>query len=150
MDDFSTPNRANFFNLKPSEANYPKPNKRPMSSMSPLIVLNKQTGEVELVIGASGGSKIITAVAQVAIKLLWFQKTLKDAIDDKRIHHQLYPEQVQIEEGFDAALQKSLRTFGHTLSCFEFGGSVIQAVHNTPLGLFAYSDPRKGGIPAGF
>lgn len=100
MDDFSTPNKPNYFDLQPSVANYIRPGKRPMSSMSPLIVIDKQTNEPRLVLGASGGSKIITAVAQVAIKTLWLDMNIKDAIDHRRVHHQLYPAEVQVENGF--------------------------------------------------
>ncbi len=65
MDDFSSPNHANLYNLEPSEANYIRAGKRPMSSMSPIIVVDKRTGRVRLVLGGSGGSKILTAVSQV-------------------------------------------------------------------------------------
>lgn len=64
MDDFSTPNLVNYFGLRPSEANYIKPGKRPMSSMSPTIILDKDDN-IRLVLGASGGSRIISSVAQV-------------------------------------------------------------------------------------
>ena len=64
MDDFSTPDLINYFGLRPSEANYIKPGKRPMSSMSPTIILDKDHN-IRLVIGASGGSRIISSVAQV-------------------------------------------------------------------------------------
>ena len=64
MDDFSTPGKANYFNFPASEANYIVPGKRPMSSMGPIIVADKN-GDVKLVMGASGGSKIISSLAQV-------------------------------------------------------------------------------------
>jgi gamma-glutamyltranspeptidase/glutathione hydrolase/leukotriene-C4 hydrolase len=69
--------------------------------MTPIIVLDKNE-EVRLVLGASGGSKIISAVSQVAIKSLWMNKNIKDAIDEPRVHHQLFPNnEVEIEEGFN-------------------------------------------------
>jgi gamma-glutamyltranspeptidase/glutathione hydrolase/leukotriene-C4 hydrolase len=78
-----------------------KGGKRPMSSMSPIIVLDKNDN-VKLILGASGGSKIITAVAQVAIKSLWMNMNIKEAIDESRVHHQLYPNnRVEIEDGFN-------------------------------------------------
>lgn len=101
MDDFSTPNLVNTFGFEPSKANYIKPGKRPMSSMSPTIIVDRKTREPKLVVGASGGSRIITAVAQVAIKTLWMGMDIKDAIDDRRVHHQLYPTSADFEEGFN-------------------------------------------------
>ncbi|CAF0729962.1 unnamed protein product [Brachionus calyciflorus] len=147
MDDFSTPDKDNFFGLLPSEANYIKPGKRPMSSMSPIIITDRD-GKVKLVLGASGGSKILTAVSQVAIKSLWLNRTLKEAIDDRRMHHQIHPEFLYFENGFDLDVLESLKLLGHRLNCFEFGGSVVQGIY-TNGDIYAYSDPRKGGIPDG-
>ena len=74
--------------------------------MSPIIVLDNNDN-VRLILGASGGSKIITSVAQVAIKNLWMNKNIKDAIDERRVHHQLYPtNEVEIEEGFSQFIQR--------------------------------------------
>ncbi len=70
-----------------------------MSSMSPIIILDK-TNNVRLVLGASGGSRIISSVAQVALKNLFIDHDIKRNIDDKRVHHQLYPEHVEIDMGF--------------------------------------------------
>lgn len=67
MDDFSTPGHVNTYGIPASPANYIKPGKRPMSSTCPSIIMNKE-GEVQLVLGAAGGSKITTAVAQVFAK----------------------------------------------------------------------------------
>lgn len=79
--------------------------------MSPIIVLDKND-DVRLILGASGGSKIITSVAQVAIKNLWMNKNIKEAIDERRIHHQLYPtNEAEIEEGFNKVIFKIIKTY---------------------------------------
>ena len=65
MDDFSYPGFGNSFDVPPSPNNYPKPGKRPLSSMTPTIVTDNETGDVVLAIGAAGGTKITTAVALV-------------------------------------------------------------------------------------
>lgn len=70
MDDFSTPNTTNYFNLPASPANFIKPGKRPMSSMCPAIVFDNHAGRVKLVTGAAGGSKITTATAMVGFSVL--------------------------------------------------------------------------------
>ena len=66
MDDFSTPGSNNQFGYRPSENNYIEPGKRPLSSMSPTIFVEKKTGDVRLIVGAAGGSRIITATALVS------------------------------------------------------------------------------------
>lgn len=114
MDDFSTPGLTNSFGFEPTEANFIRPGKRALSSMCPIIVVDKNNN-VRLILGASGGSKIISAVSQVkfkkkklkmsnsvkvAIKTLFLGMDIKEAIDSRRIHHQLYPNNLEIESGF--------------------------------------------------
>jgi gamma-glutamyltranspeptidase/glutathione hydrolase/leukotriene-C4 hydrolase len=101
MDDFSTPNTTNYFGVPASPANYIAPGKRPVSSMSPLILLENDNQRIQQVLGASGGTKITTSVAQVALLNLWFNENIKEAIDAPRLHSQLLPQEVMAEQGFD-------------------------------------------------
>lgn len=68
MDDFSYPDERsrNYFGLLETATNILEPGKRPLSSMSPLILINKNTKNIQMVLGAAGGSKIISAVAFVS------------------------------------------------------------------------------------
>jgi gamma-glutamyltranspeptidase/glutathione hydrolase/leukotriene-C4 hydrolase len=101
MDDFSTPNTTNYFGVPASPANFIHPGKRPVSSMSPLILLENANQRVQQVLGASGGTKITTSVAHVAMLNLWFNENIKQAIDAPRLHSQLLPQEVLAEQGFN-------------------------------------------------
>jgi gamma-glutamyltranspeptidase/glutathione hydrolase/leukotriene-C4 hydrolase len=101
MDDFSTPNTTNTFGVPASPANYIMPGKRPVSSMAPLIIIEKQNQRIQQVLGASGGTRITTSIAQVAMRNLWFNEDIKTAIDSPRLHSQLLPQEVIAERGFD-------------------------------------------------
>ena len=102
MDNLSTPNTSNQFGVPASPANYIAPGKRPVSSMSPLIIWDNAGEHVKQVLGGSGGPRITTSVAQVAILNWLFNQDIKIAIDSPRLHSQLLPEEVEAESGFDA------------------------------------------------
>lgn len=104
MDDFSTPNTSNFFGVPASPANYIEPGKRPTSSMAPIIIFDNNNQRVIQVLGASGGTKITTSVAQVSILNLLLKKNIKEAIDMPRLHSQLLPEEVLAERGFNEVI----------------------------------------------
>uniref|UniRef100_A0AC34R633 Gamma-glutamyltranspeptidase n=1 Tax=Panagrolaimus sp. JU765 TaxID=591449 RepID=A0AC34R633_9BILA len=91
MDDFSIPGAKNFYGFEPAKANFMAPGKRPMSSMSPVIIYDKSSGDVKASVGASGGSKIISALAQFMLFNVNFNATVKEAIDFPRIHNQFTP-----------------------------------------------------------
>lgn len=97
MLDFSVPDRKDIFDLPASPTNFIDPQKRPMSSMSPMI-LTDDAGKVRMIIGAAGGSKIISAIVEVMARVLWFNQDIKEAIDAPRFHHQLVPNILQYEE----------------------------------------------------
>lgn len=96
MNDFSIEGQTNLFNLPPSPSNFIAPQKRPMSSMSPMI-LTDQKANVRMAISAAGGTKIISAIVDVIVKVLWFNQNIKDAIDAPRFHSQLVPNVLQYE-----------------------------------------------------
>jgi gamma-glutamyltranspeptidase/glutathione hydrolase/leukotriene-C4 hydrolase len=101
MDDFSAPNcECNSFALPNYRANYIEPGKRPVSSMTPLIAINEDKS-VRLVCGSSGGTRILTSTALVAAKNLLLKRDVVEAVDDYRVHHQLFPDEALYEEGFD-------------------------------------------------
>ena len=151
MDDFSTPGLINSFGVPPSENNFIKPGKRPVSSMSPSIVVDNDN-RVVAIVGASGGTKIITSVAQVIYRLVYMRQSVKASVDARRLHHQLVPMHVSYEEGVTKWIIDGLKARGHKVSKKPIGGSVIQAIsvdRNTGM-ITANADFRKGGTVDGF
>jgi gamma-glutamyltranspeptidase/glutathione hydrolase len=151
MDDFLTqPGRANAFGLAQAEANLPGPRKRPLSSMSPTIILDHR-GDVDLVVGASGGPRIISATAQVLVAILHFRMDAQDAVDAPRLHHQWSPDTVFLEVDppiFDDAY-RGLRDRGHTAEPATSGAAVqcIARDHTNPTLWHTAVDPRKRTDP---
>jgi gamma-glutamyltranspeptidase/glutathione hydrolase len=149
MDDFTTnPGRPNAFGLRQSEANAPEPGKRPLSSMSPTIVLHD--GRPVIVAGASGGPRIITATTQCVLNCLVFDMSAREAVTAPRLHHQWLPDVLQFEAGYtDIDTRTKLESLGHQLGRRDEIG-VVQLLLIGPKGIAAASDPRKGGRPAGY
>ena len=99
LDDFTAaPGASNAFGLVGFEANLPGPGKRPLSSMSPTIVL--KDGKPVLVTGSPGGSRIISAVMQVIVNVLDYHMDVAAAVAAPRVHHQWLPDEVRVEHGF--------------------------------------------------
>ena len=94
MNDFSIPDSDNAWGYAPSPANFVKPGKRPLSSISPIIVESIETGEVYFLTGASGGSHIITATTQSLWRVLDQKLSAPDALAAPRFHDQLIPNEV--------------------------------------------------------
>ncbi len=100
MDDFSgQPGVPNQFGLLGGVANEIEPAKRPLSSMTPTIVFDSD--DPFLAIGSPGGSRIITAVLQIILNVIDFEQSLEEATDSKRVHHQWYPDDIDIEETYN-------------------------------------------------
>jgi gamma-glutamyltranspeptidase/glutathione hydrolase len=113
MDDFTAkPGAPNVYGLIQGEANAIAPGKRPLSSMSPAIVLDQ--GRVRWVLGAPGGARIITTVAQVLSNMIDGDMTPEAAVDAPRWHHQWLPDVVSLEPGALSETERAkLAAMGH-------------------------------------
>ncbi len=148
MDDFLTrPGEANAFGLEQSERNLPAGGKRPLSSMSPTIVLDHRG--VFAVAGASGGPRIITATMQALMRAMQGQGA-GEAVAAKRVHHQWAPDYLYHEPGaFTPERARAVEGYGHVLREQDAIGNVQLIRRAVGGGWEAASDPRKGGRPAG-
>ena len=151
MDDFSTPNVSNYFGIPPSPHNFIHPLKRPQSSMSPLIVLDKGVTGLEYVVhavsGGSGGSRIITSVVQALLNVLSFGMSPTEAVSAKRFHSQLIPQQLFLETDFPGSAVSILRDIYSSVDNVTFGEahSAVDSILKSRGEVLAASDPRKGG-----
>jgi gamma-glutamyltranspeptidase/glutathione hydrolase len=152
MDDFASGiGKSNAFGLVGGAANLPGPWKRPVSTMTPTIVLDHDLPV--LCVGASGGSRIVTATQQVAMNVLLHGMNAAEAVAAPRIHDQGVPDTLRVEEvaPLDAVLQDALVGMGHRIEPIHNVANVqmIQIERTNGIVLRAASDPRKGGRPAG-
>lgn len=149
MDDFALPDRTNVYGVPPSPANFIRPGKIPLSSMCPAIVVDAN-GDVELAIGAAGGTKITTSVAYIIMRQTFFNETLLDALFAKRVHHQLLPMVLQYEAGLDAQVVQGLVERGHAIEEAAPGGgfAAVTGVSFKGAAPEAFYDPRRGGSSA--
>ncbi len=148
MDDFvSEPGKPNAYGLIQSPNNAIAPGKRPLSSMSPTIVV--KDGSPYLLLGASGGPRIISSVLNVFLGVTEFSLPLEQAIMLPRPHHQWRPDLVYFDANPPAKLEQTLRQRGHQISDRRKTG-IVQAILRTESGWNGASDPRKGGKPAGY
>jgi gamma-glutamyltranspeptidase/glutathione hydrolase len=153
MDDFTAqPGVANAYGLVGSEANAIAPLKRPLSSMSPTIVLDGES--VRLVLGASGGPRIISATLQVLLDVLTFAMNAEQAVAAPRIHHQWMPDVLLVEDGVPETTRAALARRGHEIRPLEHGAAVqaVEVTRDSEGGrlLRAASDARKGGVAAAY
>jgi gamma-glutamyltranspeptidase/glutathione hydrolase len=148
LDDFTAaPGASNAYGLVGFEANLPGPGKRPLSSMSPTIVL--KDSKPVLVTGSPGGSRIISTVLQVIVNVLDYGMDIAAAVDAPRLHHQWLPDEVRIERGFDEDTLAALRAKGHKI-VEPMGETSANSIAVTPNGLLGAPDPRtRGGEASG-
>lgn len=149
MDDFSVkPGHPNMFGALGGEANAIVPKKRPLSSMSPSIVL--KDGKPFLVVGTPGGTKILTSVMQVIQNVIDFKMNAQDAVNFPRFHHQWRPDKLQMEPQFSPDTRKLLEQRGHAVEIVRniCEMAVIQFEANGWLA--GAADPRVEGKAAGY
>lgn len=150
MDDFSAkPGVPNQFGLVGNEANAIEPEKRMLSSMTPTIV--EKDGKLFMVLGAPGGSTIITAVFQVFLNVVEFGMPLDDALFAKRFHHQWLPDVVMYENGgLTESSKQSLKELGHSIKDVKYM-ALVKAIHVKPDGeLHGVGDNRSEDHAAGY
>ena len=147
LDDFTAaPGQPDVFALSGGAANQPAPDKRPLSSMSPTIVLGEHG--VELALGAAGGPRIVSATLQILLDVLLFGRNAEQAVAAPRIHHQWEPDVLFHEPGVPPDVVRALAEKGHRVEARPDIGKA-NAIVLTPSGLDAAADPRSGGAPAG-
>ncbi|HEX4039585.1 MAG TPA: gamma-glutamyltransferase [Acidobacteriaceae bacterium] len=138
MDDFASKQGVpNMFGLIQGPANSIAPGKRPLSSMTPTIVL--LNGKVILVVGSPGGATIITTVANILISTLDHDLNIQQAVDAPRFHQQYLPDVVMLEPGFSPDTLNKLRAMGYTLKIGRSWGD----------GECIEIDPRTGELEGG-
>jgi gamma-glutamyltranspeptidase/glutathione hydrolase len=149
MDDFvAKPGTPNAYGLMGSTANAIEPGKRPLSSMTPTLVLHN--GKSFLVTGSPGGSHIITTTLQIIVNVIDHDMNLASATAAPRVHHQWMPDDVRVERGFSPDTLALLEKRGHTITIEETMGGA-QSILKRPHGLFGASDPRKpDSLAAGY
>lgn len=148
MDDFSAkPGVANAFGVVGSDANAIEPGKRMLSSMSPSIVV--QDGQVSLVLGTPGGSRIFTSIFQVLNNVYDFKLPLKEAVSAQRVHHQLLPKDTIYYDAYaplTGEVADELKAMGYVLEDQGWSMGDIQAIRVDGQALQTASDPRGRGV----
>ncbi|MBY0532373.1 MAG: gamma-glutamyltransferase [Xanthobacteraceae bacterium] len=151
LDDFAlAPGVPNAFGLIGGAANAPGPGKKPLSSMSPTILL--KDGKVFLVTGTPGGSTIITTVLRVVSGVIDHKLDIAQAVLLPRIHHQWMPDEVRAERVIERVMPPeqwiAFETYGHKVNFFNFNIGAANSILVTPEGITGVSDPRYLGTLA--
>ncbi len=151
MDDFSSkPGSPNAYGLIHGKANAIEPKKRPLSAMTPTIVV--KDGKLFMVLGSPGGPTIINTVLQTLLNVIDFGMSVQEAVDAPRIHHQWMPDRLVLERvGFSEDVVQALKSKGHAVEVRGLIGDcqaiMIDPKTGTRLGA---SDPRLDGKAAGY
>ncbi len=140
MDDFSAkPGVPNAFGLLGGKANAVEAGKRPLSAMTPTIVL--KNNKPFLLTGSPGGSRIITTTLQLVMNVIDYHMNVAEASYASRIHHQWFPDEIRVERSLNMDTIRMLKKMGYKVVVKSAMGST-QSIMFTPQGLFGASDPR--------
>jgi gamma-glutamyltranspeptidase/glutathione hydrolase len=152
MDDFVTvPGEPNMYGLVGGRENMIEPGKRPLSSMCPTIV--SKDGKPVLIVGARGGSRIITAVLQCVVNLIDYGLPPARVVGEPRFHHQWSPDSLSYEAGaLSPAVAEALARMGHRLAWAPSTVGAVEAIFIDPStgGWTGLPDRREGGVAAGY
>ncbi|MBV8817653.1 MAG: gamma-glutamyltransferase, partial [Acidobacteriaceae bacterium] len=152
MDDFAAkPGEPNLFGLIQGEANSIRAGKRPLSSMTPTMLV--KDGKLFMLVGAPGGSRIINGVLQVILNVVDFHMNAQDAVDWPRFHHQWMPDTLYLERGVSPDTIAKLKAMGYNVESSEQTAVVIarvEAIVNSNGWLQGGSDGRGAGKAAGY
>ena len=153
MDDFAAkPGTPNLYGLIQGERNAVAPKKRPLSAMTPTIVLRKD-GSLWFTVGSPGGPTIINTVLCVITNVIDYEMNIQQAIDFPRIHHQWLPDELVGEPfGLSGDTQKALTARGHTLAKLRYLGDAegIMIEEKTRVRLGATDPRRSDGLAIGY
>ena len=141
MDDFSAaPGIPNQFNLLGAEANEIAPNKRPLSSMTPTIVM--KNNELFFTTGSPGGSRIISAVLQSILNIIDFDMNLEETTKARRIHHQWFPDILEVEYSIDNKIRKELEDMNYSIVITD-PLTCLQLIMYKDKKFYGYGDFRR-------
>jgi gamma-glutamyltranspeptidase/glutathione hydrolase len=129
-------------------ANAPGPRKRPLSSMAPAMVF--RDGELELVTGSPGGSRIITIVTEIILDIVDFGMNLAEATEAVRVHDQGLPDELQVERGLNADTIRLLQALGHKVVVHGAWGSAQSILRVNGVLMGAADTRQRGTLAAGY
>ncbi|MBL7191896.1 gamma-glutamyltransferase, partial [bacterium] len=139
----------NFFGLVGTEANSVQPGKRPLSSMTPTLVI--KDGKGVMVLGSPGGPRIITSVLQTILNKLDFGMDIQDAVSAPRIHNQWKPDKIYMEADIPVDVMENLVAKGHRIYIGGVGATVEAIYYDMETGIFTGgADPRSEGKALGY
>lgn len=140
IDDFAIHASGNVYGLVGNEANSLQPKKRPLSSMAPTVILRGERPEI--VVGAAGGPRIISAALQVILNVIDFRMPVEEAVTSPRIHHQWIPDNLIVEADIPGDTRRALERRGHSVRERGVVG-VAQAIVVQKGKISGAADPRK-------